>query len=297
MLKVALIGCVDSSLVALQALSCMPAGEVSLVGVITRRASAFNSDFVDLGQPATRQGVPVLYADGLDQDTQAQWLRELAPDVVFCIGWSSLLKPAMLQVARLASIGFHPAALPNNRGRHPIIWALVLGLDRTASSFFEMAPGADEGPIVDQVPITIDPEDDAGSLYRKILSVVPQQIERIVRGLAQGTLVRRPQPPDEGNSWRKRSAEDGRIDWRMSAESVHNLVRGLTRPYPGAHFEFAGGAVKVWRTEVVRDAPLFHEPGKVLAVDGRVVEVKCGSGSVRLLDHEMPELPSRGDYL
>jgi methionyl-tRNA formyltransferase len=63
----------------------------------------------------------------------------------FCLGWSNLLKAEILKAAPLGVIGFHPAALPANRGRHPLIWALGLGLDETATTFFFMDKGADRG--------------------------------------------------------------------------------------------------------------------------------------------------------
>lgn len=77
---------------------------------------------------------------------------------------------------------------------------------------------------------------------------------------------------------------DGIIDWRMSAESIHNLVRGLTRPYAGSHFIYKNQIVKVWKTEIVNHAPLNIEPGKVLSVDSDGVVVKSGIGAIRLCE-------------
>ena len=87
------------------------------------------------------------------------------------------------------------------------------------------------------------------------------------------------------------------IDWRMAAESIHNLVRGLTHPYVGAHFVYHDNVVKVWRTEVVNNAPLNLEPGKILAMNGDGVLVKAGMGAIRLCDFTPKIELQVGDYL
>lgn len=296
-LRAVLIGCVDSSLTALRTLLALPA-HVTVEGVITRRASSYNSDFADLAPLATAHGVPLLYVeDEPDDAAQAAWLRGRGADIVFCIGWSRLLGARLLGAAPRGVVGFHPAELPANRGRHPIVWALALGLERTASSFFLMESEADSGPLLSQQPIAITADDDAATLYARILQAMPGQLEAIARGLAEGSLQPQPQDASRANHWRKRGADDGRIDWRMDAANIRNLVRALARPYPGAHFMAEGQPVKLWRCAVIDDAPRNLEPGKVLAVDADGIVVKCGRGALRLLEHELPRLPSAGDYL
>ena len=297
-LRVAFIGCVASSAAALQTLLALGPDRAHVVGVITRRASKFNADFHDLLPLIEQHALPVLFAeDAADDTAQAAWLRDRQPDIVFCIGWSRLLGPELLGVAPRGVVGYHPAALPANRGRHPLIWALVLGLRETASSFFFMEAAADSGALIDQQHLVIHEDEDAASLYDKVLEAIKMQVERIVDQLNAGKLAVLPQDPAGANHWRKRSAADGRIDWRMPAKGVHQLVRALAKPYPGADFFFAGDAVKVWKCAVVANAASNLEPGKVLAVDGRHVTVKCGIDAICLLEHELPTLPREGDYL
>lgn len=295
--RVALIGCVDSTEVALRTLLALPGETHRLTGLVTRRASSVNADFTDLSPLAQAHRVPVLYAeDAADDEQQAAWLRQREPDLLFCIGWSRLLGPQTLAAAPLGTVGFHPAALPANRGRHPLIWALALGLEETASSFFLVDEGADSGPILSQVRVPITPQDDAGTLYAKVLAVMPAQITEIALGLAQGRDMARPQDPRLASSWRKRSAADGCIDWRMSARNIHNLVRALARPYPGAEFKALGTQVKLWRSAVQPAPDRRTEPGKVLAVQGRHITVQCGDDALVLLEHELAQLPAPGDY-
>ena len=296
-LRIAFIGCVESSRVALKALLSLTPSLCEVVGVVTMRSNRINSDHEDLSVIVSPD-IPLLYVEDAPSDAQqAEWLRALMPDLIFCVGWSRLLGNDVLCVAPRGVVGFHPAALPANRGRHPLVWAIALGLTQTASSFFLMDAGADSGPLLSQLPIDIAAEDDATSLYSKVLALLPSQVESIVLGMSSGSLVPQSQDGSRATYWRKRSADDGRIDWRMDSSSVRNLVRALVRPYPGAHFVYQGREVKVWKcTESEAGAPNV-EPGKVLDVFGRRITVRCGGGSVCLIDHELDTLPSSGDYL
>lgn len=296
-LRIAFIGCVASSRVTLQTLISLPASLCEVVGIVTMRSNRINSDHVDLCDLAG-SNIPLMFVeDAVGDSVQADWLRAHEPDLIFCVGWSRLLGDSVLCVAQRGVVGFHPAALPANRGRHPLVWALALGLRQTASTFFLMDSGADSGPLLSQLPVDIDLEDDAASLYAKVLELLPLQVETIVRGLHDGSLIPKPQDATSATYWRKRSVEDGRIDWRMESSAIRNLVRALSRPYPGAHFMHQGREVKVWRCSEHSEAPPNAEPGKVLSVEGRLITVRSGRGAIRLIDHELDSIPAEGDYL
>jgi methionyl-tRNA formyltransferase len=273
--------------------------DADVVGVVTRAASPFNADFHSLEPLAREHSVPCLLAEGNEQADLGAWLREHHPEVVYCCGWSYLLNPEILAIPELGVVGYHPAALPKNRGRHPIIWALALGLDTTASTFFFMDEGADSGDILSQEPVVIREADDARTLYDRLVDVAGQQIDTFTSALADGTYTRAPQDHNKANYWRKRAKSDGRIDWRMSSRSVHNLVRALARPYPGAHFELGDEEVVVWRSERVDEAfpQPNREPGKVLAVDEGSFVVKCGEGAVRVVEWTPGINPETDTYL
>lgn len=294
-MKILFIGCVHSSERLLQ--QVLGHADAEVVGIVTRSASVQNSDFVSLQPLAERHDIPCLLQDQCAEKDVLQWVAAHAPDVIYCFGWSQLLPAALLTLPRLGAIGFHPAALPHNRGRHPIIWTLALGLERTASSFFFMTAAADAGDLISQAPVAITDEDDAASLYARIMDVAVEQVDTFTGQLARGEYPRIPQDAAGANHWRKRGRNDGRIDWRMPARGIHNLVRALARPYPGAHCVVAGAEITVWKTRPLDRAPANLEPGKVLDVDAGVITVKCGEGAVQLLEHDFTTLPEAGSYL
>ena len=294
------IGCVKSSEVALQTLLARPEIEVS--GVLTLSFGEFNSDYVDIARVAADAGVHVYDAEKTDAQMLASILQESRSEIVFTIGWSRLLGKNILDIPRFGIVGFHPAALPQNRGRHPLIWALALGLKETASTLFLMDSGADSGPILCQDKVIITPHDDAKSLYEKVLTLLPKQIDSVVDGLVKGELKTVEQNHSQATSWRKRGPPDGLIDWRMSAEAIHNLTRALTHPYVGAEFRCGERLIKLWQCEIITGkVPSNAEPGKVLSVDPRGPVIKTGlgasGGALRLLKTESCLKLNIGEYL
>lgn len=296
-MRIVFIGCVQFSFEMLKYL-LLNVSEAEVVGVVTRRQSRYNSDFLPLDSLAEEFDVPCYYADETNQIEMADWVRKLKPDVIYCFGWSFLLKRDIIDIPSIGVIGYHPAALPANRGRHPIIWALTLGLRKTASTFFFIDEGTDTGDILSQVFVSIEEKDDALSLYNKLISVSLLQVEEITRALANNNYLRVPQDHTCTNYWRKRNRKDGEIDWRMSARGIYNLVRALTRPYIGAHYIYKGQEVKIWRTEITDLEYGNIEPGKVITIEeGSIILIKCGDGVLRLVEHEFEILPKAGEYL
>jgi len=293
-MRIVFIGAVEFSRRTLERLLAMNA---EIVGVCTLQESEFNADHEDLSAVSETHGIPWLYAEDINSAGTLSWIQDKSPDVIFCFGWSRLLKQDLLRLAPLGVVGFHPAALPANRGRHPIVWALVLGLEKTASTFFFMDAGADSGDILSQRDIIISDDDDASTMYDKVSQTALDQIGEFLPQLAAGKFQRQVQDARLANTWRKRRIADGNIDWRMSAQSIHNLVRGLAKPYVGAHLIVDGQKIKVWKTTVVRDVPRNIEPGKVMAQTSAGPVVKCGEGAICLLVTEPTFEPIVSSYL
>lgn len=296
-MRILFIGCVKSSNVLLQTL--LENGK-KVAGVITKKESAYNSDFCDLQPLCLKYGIEPFYTESINNKTTKGFIDTVKPDIIYCIGWSELIDQEVISKAPKGVVGFHPAALPNNKGRHPIIWALVLGLKRTASSFFMIDEKADHGAIISQKEILIAHEDNAITLYNKILTKAKVQVLEFTEAFERDEVIFLDQPDGIGNAWRKRTKRDGKIDFRMSAWCIYNLVRGLSKPYVGAYFEFKEKEYKVWNTEIVTDeqeAYLNIEPGKVLEVYSQCsFLVKTGENLIRIIDCDEISIQN-GDYL
>lgn len=296
-MKILFIGCVKSSYLLLKELI---ENKKQICGVITKRNNYYNSDFEDLTPLCHKHGIEINYTEDINDVITISYIKKLNPDVIYCFGWSQLLKNEIISCPILGVVGFHPAKLPFNKGRHPLIWALVLGLQETASTFFMIDEKADNGPIISQSNIKISYEDDASILYEKVMEEAQKQVLDFTNKFENNSVEYINQDSAAGNIWRKRGKDDGRIDFRMSANNIYNLVRGLTKPYIGAHFEYKGEEYKVWRCEVVENYDELYdniEFGKVLEVySPNSFLVRVGDFLIRITDCDKNDLKA-GDYL
>ena len=293
-MKILFIGAVEFSYKSLEKLIDLNA---EIVGVCTKKVSNFNSDFADLTPLCNKANIPLRYVDNINSNESIDWIKSLKPDIIFCFGWSNLIKKELLNLPKMGIVGYHPALLPKNRGRHPIIWALALGLKASGSTFFFMADGVDDGDILSQEEVEIFYEDDARSLYDKVLATALKQIEYFLPKLQNNSFQSFKQNNSLANAWRKRGKLDGKIDFRMTSGAIYNLVRALTRPYVGAHVEYNGKDVSVWKVKEVDFNRENIEHGKVLENDGRTIIVKTYDKAIKIIEHDFIELPKIGEYL
>jgi methionyl-tRNA formyltransferase len=265
--------------------------------VITKSESKFNSDFVDLGKICEENSIDYIYVRNVNDLESKVYIENKHPDLILCFGWSQLVSKEILDIPTKGCIGFHPAELPNNKGRHPLIWALVLGLDRTASTLFLMDENADTGKIISQRYIDIDYGDNAASLYDKVMSVAVEQLSILINEFEANNVKVIPQV-ETGNSWRKRERNDGKIDWRMSSRNIYNLVRALSKPYVGAHFVHNDKDIKVWKVKEIMDCSYRNiEPGKIIKVFSKNnFIVKSGDNLIEILECDSVNL-KEGEYL
>ncbi len=297
-MRILFIGSVVFSKYALEKIIGM---KENVVGVVCKESSKINADFFNLGIIASKDNIPFLYSKNINSQETEKWIKKQKPEVIYCFGWSQIIKINILNIPRLGIVGFHPAKIPNNRGRHPLIWALFLGFQSTASTFFFMDEGADTGDILSQKDILISNDDDAESLYQKVIQAALLQIEEFTKELKNNTYKRIHQKKNSGNTWRKRSAIDGKIDWRMSSKAIYNLVRSLTKPYVGAHITISENDYKIWKVkELEHDQYIINfEPGKVIKVDfeKNTIDIKSYDGIIRIVQHEISDLRIIGEYL
>ncbi len=293
-MKILFIGTVEFSKIALKKLIELNA---QVVGVCTKEKSEFNSDFADLRPLCEKNKIPYKFTDNVNSKDNCDWIKSFNPDIIFCFGWSNLLKKNILTLAPMGVLGFHPSELPKNRGRHPLIWALALGLKKSASTFFFMNEGIDSGEILSQKKFDIFENDDAQTLYDKLANIALLQIEEFLPQLKKKTYQTIKQNDKASNTWRKRVKIDGQINFRMSSQAIYNLVRALSKPYVGAHINYKEKEIIVWKVEIIDYKQDNIESGKVLDVNKDKILVKTYDGAIEITHHEFKKLPNIGEYL
>jgi len=269
---------------------------VVAVFTLAREHARFNSDYADLKPIAAAHQIPVYHIRKINEPKTVALIRALRPDVIFVFGFSQLIAKEILDIPPLGCIGTHPALLPRNRGRHPLIWALVEGLSESGLTFFYLGEGADDGDILWQKPFPITLSDDAGTLYEKIKGLADEAIQTFLPQLEGGNAPRKPQDHAQATYWRKRSKKDGEIDWSAPTMTTYNLIRALTQPYVGAHTYLDGHEILIWRshlpTHPLPEPALAQAPGTILAHSAAGWAVKTGDHYLHIQEWEGPDDPS-----
>lgn len=301
------------------ALEAVLASGAPVAAVLTLKpeVAASRSGAADYAPLCRRFGVPLHFVTSINDPESRALLQGL--DVVFVIGWSQILSPETLAMARLGMIGAHASLLPKNRGSAPINWALIRGERVTGNSLIWLAEGVDAGDIIDQTEFQISAYDTCGTLYERVAASNRDMILRALPQLLRSERVGTPQPRSNGGGGgaailpRRRPA-DGLIIWDQEACAVYNFVRALTRPYPGAFGWLDGRRWTVWRAALLPPSSgdtASIAPGEVLGPVVSPVEQACGqvvacaSGTLTLLEVEaddgtvysgrrLSELPWRG---
>ncbi len=225
----------------------------------------------------------------LDADLRAQGqgsaLERLAaarPDFLFSFYFRKMIPERMLGLAAQGGYNLHGSLLPRYRGRAPINWQLVQGEPRSGLTLHRMVRSADAGDIVAQTEVAVPPDMDAYGLTTALLGLAPSLLDGVpAPELLAGRARLTPQDHAQATVFRGRTPDDGRIDWRWGARRVHDLVRAVAPPWPGAFSAILGQRIAIDRTAVQAEDGALGPPGTVLA-DGR--QVACTAlGAVRVL--------------
>jgi methionyl-tRNA formyltransferase len=202
-----------------------------------------------------------------------------APDFLFSFYYRSMLKPPLLALPRRGALNMHGSLLPKYRGRAPVNWAVLHGERHTGATLHYMTDRPDAGDIVAQQAVPILPDDTAADVLRKVAVAAEIALDAALPALIAGTAPRIVQDLTQGSYFGGRTPEDGRIDWSRPAQQIHDLVRAVAPPYPGAMTMIAGVPARILATRVIDDsANAAHEPA-IEVRDGRIT-VRCGGGGI-----------------
>ena len=181
----------------------------------------------------------------------------LAPDFIFSFYYRYLLDKAWLKIPLRGALNMHGSLLPAYRGRAPVHWAILNGETSIGASLHYMLEKPDAGALVDQQAVPILENDDALAVSLKVAGAAEQVLRRSLPRLIAGTAAATALDLASGSYFGRRRPEDGRIDWHWSARRIHDLVRAVAPPFPGAFSEFAGGRLDLWNTRVDTAPPRF----------------------------------------
>jgi methionyl-tRNA formyltransferase len=246
-----------------------------------------------LAATALALGVPVLQPADANAPELARALAELAPDVGLSVAYDRILRRPLLGALPHGWVNFHAGMLPRYRGRNVINWAIINGEDEIGLTAHLMDEGIDTGPILLQRSLPIAPTDGYGDVLARVVDALPDLVLETVARVADGTAEPRPQPAEGGTYFGGREPGDEWLDWTDTSRHLHDKIRGITRPGPGACTLVDGVPVRVWRARYDPAWPAYvANAGQVVGRADDGVLVKTGDSMLCLLEVELPDRPA-----
>jgi len=243
--------------------------------------------FASVAALARARAIDTITPDDPNTPEIVERIRDLSPDFLFSFYYRLMLGAPLLAIPGKGAFNVHGSLLPKYRGRVPVNWAIIHGETETGATLHEMVEKPDAGRIVDQEAVAILPDDLAVDVFGKVTEAAERVLRRSLPKLADGSAVLRAQDLSKGGYFGGRRPEDGRIDWSASAKRVHDLVRAVAPPYPGAFTEVEGTRLRVLRTRRGANKGAAQSAAFLYAEGGRCYAA-CADGEVLdLLDLEL----------
>ncbi len=289
--KIAIIGC---TFLTYHFLKTLLREKYNVKLLITKKNDGYNSDYINL-KKKFRKKLNTHETKNINSKIIEKILLSNEINLIFVIGWSHILKKNILKIPKYGTIGHHPTKLPENRGKHPIIWSIFLGLRNIGSSFFLLTEKIDAGKILCQKVYKIKDNMDSFKLLKKISEGFPNQIKIIFRNLQRKKFI--VNKFVKSNYWRKRDFKDGIIDFRMHARSIYKLILALKNPYPNAVVIYKNKSFFINKAKLVKEKNKNFFVGQVIRRGKDYVTIKCYDDAIKLYNKSLANILKDESYL
>lgn len=239
----------------------------------------------EVAERCRQHGLEVLSAADINAQEIIASIRGREPRLGIIAGYSQIFRAPLIDLPELGTINLHAGRLPQYRGGSPLNWQILNGETEAGISVIRVDSSIDGGPILAERRLTIGPDDDIAILHDRANEVFPVMVCDVVAGLDRGRAPAQAQDEAKAVYWHQRNEEDGWIDWQtMDAVEIHNLVRAITRPYPGA-FTYRGvRRIRIWRTRLPQRI-IRGVPGRVCYIEKVGPYLMCRDRAILLEDY------------
>lgn len=233
----------------------------------------------DVKECALKLDIPILQPSNLKSQDFLDSLTELNADLGVVIAFR-MLPQTVWSAPKLGTINLHASLLPNYRGAAPIQHAIINGEDITGVTTFFLKHEIDTGDLIDQKEVSIEKEDNGGSLHDKLMQVgADLMIQSLQKIKIMGENV--PTFPqvyhDNLNSAPKLNREFCQLNLNQTCIQVHNKIRGLC-PYPASWIQSPWGELKILHTEYVGvNEEHIHSKEHIFVMNKKMF-MKCSDG-------------------
>jgi len=273
--------------VGYRCLNVLLAHGVDVALVVTHRDNPKETIWFESVQKlAELHGIPTITPDNPNVPEVVEQISALQPDFFFSFYYREMLKAPLLAIPKRGALNMHGSLLPKYRGRVPVNWAIIRGETETGATLHYMTEKPDNGDIVAQQAVPILPEDTAHEVFQKVTVAAEMALNNVLPALLAGKAPAVKQDLSKGAYFGGRKAEDGIIDWLQSATEIHNLVRAVAPPYPGAMTQVMGKPLRILQTLVTKCTAAGKEPPAFYVKEGKAYAIS-GSGVLRVVRFEL----------
>jgi methionyl-tRNA formyltransferase len=272
--------------VGVRCLSVLLAHGVDVALVVTHRDNPKETIWFDsVADLAALHGIPTIMPDNPNTPQVIAQIRALQPDFFFSFYYREMLKRELLEIPKHGALNMHGSLLPKYRGRVPVNWAIIHSETETGATLHYMTEKPDNGDIVARQAVPILPNDTALEVFRKVTVAAEMALDACLTDLLADSAPRIKQDLIKGGYFGGRNAEDGVIDWSQSAQAIHNLVRAVAPPYPGATTQLIGKPMRILQTLVAKYSAAGAKPSFYVN-EGKAYAI-CGQGVLRVVQFEL----------
>ena len=233
--------------------------------------------FDSVAELATANDIAVYAPEDVNHPLWVEKIRAMQPDILFSFYYRNLVGAEILAIPPSGCINLHGSLLPRYRGRCPVNWVLVHGERETGVSLHYMTPKPDDGDIIAQHRVAIDDADTALTLFAKLDLAAAGLLDDQLPKIKAGTNQRAPQDAKRASYFGGRGPQDGEIHWNQSATTIRNLVRAVTRPYPGAFTYLVNRKFILWQVAITQQTARVG-PGTVISTNP--LTIACGEDAL-----------------
>lgn len=238
-----------------------------------------NTWFESVAELAAANDLPVYAPEDINHPLWVERIRAMGADILFSFYYRNMVGKKILAIPPAGCLNLHGSHLPRYRGRCPVNWVLIHGENETGVTLHYMTPRPDDGDIVGQKRVPIDDNDTALSLHKKLAAAAGDLLDDLLPKIRENRAERIPQEQTSASYFGGRRPADGEIDWGQDAAGVRNLVRAVTRPYPGA-FSYLGNRKCIFWQVRPGETPESAPPGTVLSTNP--LTIACADGALEV---------------
>jgi len=230
---------------------------------------------------AIELGIPVVQPTKLKTGAFGAWVRAQAVDVALVVAYGRILPSDVLAGPRLGCLNVHASLLPKYRGAAPIARAVMAGEKETGITLMQLDEGMDTGNMIARFPTAIGEDETAGQVAERLSQMGADALRSSFARYIRGDFLPEKQDDSEATMAPPLRKEEGRVDFSLAAQRVHDHVRGVN-PWPGAFTKLAEKTVKIHAARVSNFSRAGAAPGTVILADKTQVVVACADGAVEL---------------